>query len=238
MLVKVTTQCTMGCPHCMEDAMPRGEHMDMEVFRQTIKFIERMNKYPLSRTILLSGGEPTEHPQLYDFLNLLSDWFVTICSNGMFLKEQKHPLLKIAKKQAIVIQVSADHRYYSKKIAEIIHPQIQYCNTISTIAPIGRAKNNRLPASRRSPFCFNLRSICNSLRSFTATLAFLRKKGYFCTPSIDAHGNVLAGESRFCHKIGTVESSDEELTQSICSMRCNACGLEDNLSSIEKAHIH
>jgi hypothetical protein len=76
------------------------------------------------------------------------------------------------------------------------------------------------------------------LRDFSEAILSLRMSGKMCTPSIDVHGNVLAGESRFCHKIGTVESSEEELLENLLTMECNKCGLEDNLQPMLKNVIH
>lgn len=53
-----------------------------------------------------------------------------------------------------------------------------------------------------------------------------------------SHGDVLAGESRFCWKIGTVKSTNEELTRAVMSMgSCNRCGLESGLGQEYKRAI-
>ena len=57
MLVKITTQCSMGCTHCMEEALPEGECMPLETFKKVLPFIEAC--YGGVRIIMLSGGEPT-----------------------------------------------------------------------------------------------------------------------------------------------------------------------------------
>ena len=66
----------------------------------------------------------------------------------------------------------------------------------------------------------------------------LRRNYKMCSPSIDVHGDVRAGESRFCHKIGTVESSFAELSNNLLAMKCNKCGLEDNLSPMHLRAIY
>jgi len=86
------------------------------------------------------------------------------------------------------------------------------------MVPLGRAKTNKIQGTRNSPMCFNLRSM-------------------MCTPYIETDGSILAGESKFCHKIGTIESSDEELVNCLKNMKCNYCGLEDNLPNMAKIAI-
>jgi hypothetical protein len=51
-----------------------------------------------------------------------------------------------------------------------------------------------------------------------------------CSPSICEDGRVNIGESRNCWTIGTVHSTEAELTQAVLQMKsCNRCGLEDKL---------
>jgi hypothetical protein len=57
----------------------------------------------------------------------------------------------------------------------------------------------------------------------------LRGIGKMCTPSVVEDGSVVAGESCFCHRVGTVESSNDELTNNIIRMKCDVCGLTENL---------
>jgi hypothetical protein len=57
----------------------------------------------------------------------------------------------------------------------------------------------------------------------------LRGMGKMCTPSVKVNGDIVAGESSFCCKIGTVDDSNLRLTNNVCGMKCNACGLEDGL---------
>ena len=236
MLVKITTQCGMGCSHCMEDALPSGEHMAIDVFVKSLSFIERI--YKEIKIIMISGGEPTEHPLLLDFIKLLDGWYVVVMSNGLFLKNLNTNLTTSLLFSGANIQVYNDPRYYPIKVEPINHPRIIFADKINLMSPFGRAKTNNLKSDRQSPLCFNLRSIAGNLKSFSGAVMTLRMSGKMCTPSIDVNGNVIAGESRFCHKIGTVESSEEELLENLLNMKCNKCGLEDNLSPILKECIH
>lgn len=234
MLVKITTRCTMGCSHCMEEAVPEGDRMSIETFLKTQAFIERV--YHGGRIMMVSGGEPTEHPMLFDFLHFLKDWKVIILSNGLFLTEKEKAFTDQLLSHDITLQIYNDPQYYPQKVIVPSHPKIIFGDKINMLSPLGRAKG--LPNVRQSPLCFNLRSCARTLQSFPESVMALRMSGKMCTPSIDVYGNVLAGESRFCHKIGTVESSDEELHSNLLTMACNKCGLEDELTPALRDHIH
>ena len=232
MLVKITTQCQMGCTHCMENAEPQGEHMSLDIFKKVQSFITKV--YGGLNLIMLSGGEPTEHPEILKILEQIKGWRTILLSNGLFMSD------KIAEdilKSGVMIQVYNDPRYYPKKIL-INHPRVLFFDKINMITPFGRARTNKIPTEKVSPSCFNLRSCVRYTRDFQKGLIILRTKKKLCTPSIDIYGNILAGESRECHKIGTVESSFTEIRDNLLTMKCNKCGLEDKLNSEQKEAIY
>ena len=232
MLVKITTQCQMGCSHCMEEAMPVGEFMSLDVFQKTLAFM--YNTYGGIKIIMVSGGEPTEHPEIQKILELLKGWNVILLSNGLFWENQELRDMILA--HDVMIQVYNDSRYYPRRVEPIHHSKVLYADKINLLTPFGRARGMR--SDRMSPLCFNLRSLCRVLRDFPEAVMNLRMNGKMCSPSIDIHGNVIAGECRSCHKIGTVESSPEEILQNVLSMTCNRCGLEDNLSEFHLGAIY
>lgn len=236
MLVKITTRCTMGCNHCMEEAVPEGDRMPIETFLKTRDFVERV--YNGFKIMLLSGGEPTEHPLLFDFLHFLEGWNVIVLSNGLFLTEKDKSFTDQLLGSEATLQIHNDSRYYPKKVEPFVHPKVVFGDKINLMTPLGRARQNNIPSTRQSPMCFNLRSCARTLKNFSEAVMALRMSGKMCTPSIDVYGNVLAGESRFCHKIGTVESSDEELLENLLTMECNKCGLEDQLVPVLRNIIH
>jgi len=107
MLVKITTQCSMGCTHCMEEALPEGEHMSLETFKKVLPFIEAC--YNGIRIILLSGGEPTNHPDILKIIEMVKNWNAVLLSNGLFYSGPlKDPILD----SGITIQVYNDPNYY------------------------------------------------------------------------------------------------------------------------------
>ncbi len=233
MLVRITNSCRMGCSHCMIEATPNGKHMSTDVFAKAIAFIKKHN-FPI---IMLTGGEPTDHPDFFRLAETVKDsgLYPLILSNGMFLEDiaKRDKILSLG----ITIQITSDPRFYPKKIEKFNHPLLNYEHEIRAITPLGRAKTNHLPSARQSPLCFNLRSLVRSFRNFNQAIVYLRLSEKMCTPSINVDGTIVAGESSLCCPIGTLDSSDDELTKNILSMQCNKCGLEDNLSPLHKRAI-
>jgi organic radical activating enzyme len=219
----------------MEDALPEGDRMSIETFLKARDFIERT--YRSLKIVMISGGEPTEHPMLLDFIELLKGWHVIVMSNGLFLSGDKDYVERLLATN-ITLQVYNDSRYYPIRVEPKKHPKIVFGDKINLMSPFGRAVKNGFKSQRQSPLCFNLRSSARTLKDFSEAVLALRMSGKMCSPSIDVFGNVLAGESRFCHKIGTVESSEEELLENLLAMKCNNCGLENQLPVMLKNIIH
>lgn len=237
MLLKITTQCSMGCTHCMEDAQPKGEFMSRETFDKAIFFIE--NTYRNLKMVMISGGEPTEHPGLLSFLRSLEGWNIVVLSNGLFLQDESRKKFSEELLSLVTgLQIYNDDRYYPIKVTPPQHPKIVFGDRINLMSPFGRAVTNGIKSSRQSPACFNLRSTAQFMKNLAEAVYSLRLNGKMCTPSIDVEGNVRAGESRFCYKIGTVESPEDVLLKNLIHMNCNKCGLEDNLSDELKSIIH
>jgi len=224
MLIKITDQCQMGCTHCLEDANPVGTFMSLDTFKKALEFTKRNDM----SFIMISGGEPFEHPQLEEFVSIATKVVkVMILSNGLFINNEG---LDRVNRMGVNIQITNDDRFYPLPVEDPKHPLITFVDRIQLVSPHGRAKKNALESSRMSPGCFNLRSIArgnsSTLRGAIATLRMYFK---MCTPSITAKGDVVAGESRFCFKIGSLDDSDSTLFHNLANMKCNTCGLTQKL---------
>ena len=219
----------MGCNHCMEDAGPNGEHMSVETFEKVMDFTKRI--YGHNLLIILSGGEPFEHPQIFELLDRACKEFraVSILSNGLFVQDTELLRRVRALPENTLIQVTNDPRFYPRIIEPLNLPRVVWEDHIRVISPMGRAVTNHIPSSRISPTCTNLRLLCLQTKNFKQAILYLRSAQKFCIPSIDCHGNILAGESRFCQRIGTVDSSYDELLQNTLSFTCDKCGLMGKL---------
>lgn len=221
----------MECLHCYLNASPTGKHMKRSTFLKAIDFSAKYDHISL----LLSGGEPSDHPLFLEFLEIAHDYkkrdkiiLVSILSNGMFLEDERYT--KEILKFNFPIQITNDPRYYPKRIKKINDPNIAYEDHVRFISPSKKAAKNNIPINRQSPLCFNFRSTIFSLQDIIPAIATLRYKLKFCTPSININGDVVAGEFDYCYKIGTVESNKDELLNNIKNMSCGKCGLHKNLT--------
>ena len=222
----------MQCSHCFVDASPVGEHMSREVFEKAIAFSGRIG-FPM---IQISGGEPTEHPDLIPFLDFVQGVLApvkgkSLCgllSNGLFL-EDRQKTEEILKRVGLV-QVTNDPRFYPRTSPIVAHPKIVYENKLRALTPLGRAAKNKLTGSGHGPQCFNLRSATRQIGNFHEAVLVLRSKGLYCTPSINVDGSISAGESSLCTKIGTVDDDFDTIGSNLYRMTCNNCGCVDNLS--------
>ena len=86
----------MGCNHCLSDCTPEGEHISLEQFEKNLDWaMQFIGMQP----ILISGGEPFEHPQIKEILTYAVDRVnklhrpcmgLAVISNGWELrKDQK-----------------------------------------------------------------------------------------------------------------------------------------------------
>lgn len=195
--------------------------------------------------VAISGGECTEHPEVVRFIEEVVGqgmWPILI-TNGMWLSNQElRTAILRPEWRHLNVQVTHDPRFYpSAPPPKVEDERITYVPTLTQLVPLGRAAGRfslftkGVPA-RGSPPSFNFRSITRHTGSIEETVAILRSraaagKSGHCTPSISANGDVVAGETNLCWRIGNVDNSNEELTQGALAMgSCNRCGLEGNLS--------
>lgn len=235
MLLKLTNRCHMECIHCGEESHRDGEHMDIETLSKSVEFLKRVNP----SLVIISGGEPTEHPAILEIIQTLQYLFgerVILTSNGMFL--DNFNLREKIFSTGIKVQITNDKRYYPKEIQHINHKSLIYESQIRQVSPIGRAKTNNIDCNGKTPLCFNFRSVARSLRESMGKGIKLHDIIYylefkllrFCVPQIATNGEVKMGEFGGCYTIGTVESTDEEIINNLVNAKCNKCGMFDNLT--------
>ena len=238
MLVRITHKCTMGCTHCMVNATPEGEQMPFDTFLQCVKFALKIG----APMMFLTGGEPTQHPQLVAMLEAvkIKGLLPLLTSNGLFLsemtlKEQDDILSRVHS-----IQITNDPRFYPRRVKPPANPNSKlfyYENNLRVISPFGRAVTNGLECTRLSPMCFNLRSAGRHFENLRHVLGFLWRENKFCTPAVNIDGTIVAGEAPSCHPIGTVWDELETIGANIRVMTCGKCGLVNNLTDEQKRAI-
>jgi hypothetical protein len=199
--------------------------------------------------ILLSGGECTDNPDIVEMVKQVIDrkWIPMILTHGLWLDNEALRKELLREDWGVLVQVTNDARYYPRKPPTFKHKNVFYVDQLSLLSTIGRAANPKFDPKglnpRAAPSSFNFRSMVHHFRSVPEAIKALRIRGSlgksgFCVPSISHDGTVSAGESRFCFPIGTVDSSNEELTQAVLSMgSCNRCGQEALLPADHKRVI-
>jgi hypothetical protein len=214
--------------------------MTREIFEKAIAFSDRIG-FPM---VQISGGEPTEHPELISFLDFVRGVFASLkgkslcglLSNGLFLEDRQKA--EEILKRVDLVQVTNDPRFYPRSSPIVKHPKIVYETRLRALTLLGRAAKNKMTGSGHAPQCFNLRSATRRIGNlheaqagnFHEAVIFLRSKGLYCTPSINIDGSISAGESPLCTKIGTVDDDFSTIGSNLCRMTCNNCGGVDNLN--------
>lgn len=230
MLLLITNHCKMACSHCCQRSSRNNKHMTMKTFTEALAFIKSVN----SLTLIISGGEPTDHPNFLEMMEELKKHFnskqLLITSNGMFLENREYTKEILA--LGIGIQITNDPRYYPKRIKVLNHPLLTFEDNIRTIYPMGRALDNNLKShGHTSPKCYNLRSICRKINNLSYAIRTLECEAFkFCSPMIDFLGNIKAGEFFGCTSVGTVNDTHATILENIKSLDCNICRMENNLS--------
>jgi hypothetical protein len=256
MLIKITDKCSMGCSHCLSDCNPNGKHMSFETFQKAIRFnFDRAGDSP----ILISGGEPTEHPEFEKFIGYLLMYKkleeaknlrklapITVTTNGLWLSENVE-FVKYLENSSfyndIMFQVVVDDRYYPVHVNEKILSSSELIiigHDVPAIYPQGRALQNNIPTNRKSSNCFNVRAITKQIDSptFEKIISMQYLRGHMCTPHIDIDGNIKLGESRLCAVCSNIDKTDEEIVNDIINFQCHQCDfINNNLPPLYKQFV-
>lgn len=105
MLIQITNTCTFGCPHCLQDSGPTPQHMPLGLFKNAL-ILSKMAK---CQFLMISGGEPTDHPDWENYLDLACNnddgQAVTFITNGKWLGTDKEDIIldKLRKKFDVLI---------------------------------------------------------------------------------------------------------------------------------------
>jgi len=106
MYIQITTRCNMSCEHCCYACTAEGEDMSPEVYQAALA---RAEEY--GAVIAIGGGEPTLHPEFWNFLidaitaDVEDVWMAT---NGSITKTALK-LAKLARKGVLGVALSQDY---------------------------------------------------------------------------------------------------------------------------------
>jgi uncharacterized radical SAM superfamily Fe-S cluster-containing enzyme len=98
-VVTITSACNLDCPICyVHNKNDDAYHMPVEDFAQILEHLKADHGGELD-IINLTGGEPTMHPRLFDFLAMAKAagiHRVTVCSNGIRLAKDEAFVARLA----------------------------------------------------------------------------------------------------------------------------------------------
>ena len=242
MIIRITNKCRMGCRHCFLGGVgPSGDHMDVETFRLALECVQSVGGF----AVLLSGGEPTESPHLFEMVDLAraASILPVIATNGMFVEDAS--LCQKVLGLGVHIQITHDPRYYPRRLhfpeSVLKHPGVYLEREVQRIFPCRRVRESGIDPTKQYPNCFNLRSASRALGLTRAIHGLhsgrLTGDVRICTPSIDPDGTMHAGEVDTCLPIGTVRSTIKEIERSIVNLQCDRCGLAKNLNPLQRAAL-
>src|SRR3954452_17587377 len=91
-IIEGNTNCNLGCPICFADSghQPDGFSLTMDQVEAGLDAFVRSEGEP--EVVMFSGGEPTIHPQILDFIKMAKDkgvHMVTLNTNGIRLAHDR-----------------------------------------------------------------------------------------------------------------------------------------------------
>ena len=223
MLIQITNRCHQGCPHCMQDSNPLGEHMDFSTFKQVIKF----GAFLGCTAFIISGGEPTEHPQFLEFCQHLDQFIVknklqaaiAITSNGTWFPAKTDIVKQLSKLRSFSsMQVYTNPKWY--KCADFIQNHKDEINAIPGVVvdttdirsmqDLGRAKTcaeaqTEVATNKYHMSCLNSHLLFRQINTIQKLKGLVRP-GIMCKPMVDFKGDVHMSESWLCPSFGNVNT--------------------------------
>lgn len=133
MYIQITTRCNMFCEHCCMDADASGEDMNIETFKKALVYDEY---------ITIGGGEPTLHPQFWEFIGLALGFgeYVWLATNGS-QTQTALALARMAKRGVIGCALSQD-AYHDAIDYDVVKAFTR--NNKNTIRSIGDNDNREI----------------------------------------------------------------------------------------------
>ena len=243
MLIQITNRCHMFCPHCMQNANPRGKQMTEETFAQVLDFVCKAKPLVLSVT----GGEPTENPLWMAYIRALLDLpskpIVNILTNGAWIEDSETRIsmarLIRGAKGRLNVQVYSNPKYYRDHDWTVEHESQfrsigcipDFTDTIF-MQDLGRARKNCMEETEKSdhvPSCINSHLIAMQASSLPHFLLIAAQVGKFCRPLIDTEGSIHMSESWLCPSVAHVRDGIGEAFRKMrLSRPCKGCRLDKN----------
>ena len=221
MLIQITNRCHEGCAHCMQDSSPDGQHMDENTFARAVEF----GLFLKNKVFVISGGEPTEHPEFLKFCKGLdkilskAGGVFTVCSNGTWFPEKKEMIEKLSRLKTFSgMQVYTNSKWYKDYDFIMSHkaeiesiPNVSVSTERIYMQDLGRARNSPEAQAEVIVNPYNM-SCLNGHLMFKQLNPRDRmnntvQMNMMCKPTVDYKGDVHLSESCLCPAFGNVKDS-------------------------------
>ena len=220
----------------MQNSAENGQHMSEEVFVKAVEF----GIWSGAWTYNVSGGEPTEHPKLESFINLLAeklnevhlfggDPVFTIESNGEWARDvhKTNAVKRILKHKRLAgFQISSFKGLYKnyafiqkyKSKLKALSPRMFIADEgIISMQDLGRASTTdnvfikkSISENKHNVSCLNGCLASKQTDSIVELNMSLALMSQHCKPFVDWKGNVHWSESICCPSYGNVSTDDFE----------------------------
>lgn len=129
MMIQLTRHCSEGCSHCFANSTQSNEHMSWSMLESILLYIKHLpvaemefiSSHKLSMlptNLVVTGGEPTEHPQFDDFIirmaEVLPHMTIIVESNGSWIhdEEKKRKMKRVLELDMLGMVFNASHHKY------------------------------------------------------------------------------------------------------------------------------
>lgn len=173
MYLQITTRCNMTCAHCCFSADHSGSDMSRETLMAALDLAEQYG-----HMLTVGGGEPTVHPQFFEFLGLAMaynpepSWRVLVVTNGK-RKDMAMRLAAMAREGLVRADLSLDdyHDLISPQVIQAFTParsnasngysstsfqDFRGIRSVERIVPVGRAVKENVATENEGCCCESL----------------------------------------------------------------------------------
>ncbi len=225
----------MGCRHCLQCSTAREQHMDRSTWLKAIS-IAKLSK---ATCLMVSGGEPTDHPYWEEWVDEACTRFniVTLATNGLWLlDEHKVEGVRIMLKflRNLFIQVTSVPGIYSRH-EEVVSafnkahlPRTVLHDGKLHIKALGRAAKNEpfvteAKTSKGTTSCFSS-AVMSAQLPYLSAVRELESMGKICHPLIDWRGDMHWSESWKCPAFANVFDTFLDIQRKAHAWRpCGRC---------------
>ena len=125
--VVLSTKCNLRCSHCIRNFTEKTSN-ELE-YEDTKSIFDSIYKNNPKTHLILTGGEPTLHPNFFPILSYAETLFknITVCSNGVYSDDILKQIVTYSKS---VVQISLDG---TKEIHDLIRGDGNFEKSINSI---------------------------------------------------------------------------------------------------------